>query len=128
MPVGGPRRDSASALASAVGGPSSAVVMTRPLLRSAALWAHWFGRVGRAGRFPAAPRPLAPEFIDLPVSADCTAVPTLTALLIMVVAVIALKPTAHSYTLRIAAIDGFGHRGTTQPFVMQDTTPLPSRG
>jgi hypothetical protein len=46
----------------------------------------------------------------------------------MVVAVIALKPTARSYTLCIAAIDRFGHRGTTQPFVMQDTTPLPSRG
>jgi hypothetical protein len=55
-------------------------------------------------------------------------VPTLIALLIMVVAVLVLKPTAHSYTLGIAAIDRFGQRGTTQPFVMQGTTPLPSRG
>jgi hypothetical protein len=39
----------------------------------------------------------------------------------MKVAVLAFKPTADSYTRRIVAIDRFGHRGTTQPIVMQDT-------
>src|ERR1700751_1526164 len=46
----------------------------------------------------------------------------------MVVAVFVLKPTAHSYMLRIVAIDRFGQRGTMHAFMMKDTTPLPSRG